>query len=93
MLAIFPYRHDGLCVFDDDSTSLRQEPFASGADAMIDAVIEAKGIPNAAGGFALTFSDTSFPDYDAELRWLRADPVEGNWYEATIGGTRIEGWL
>ena len=93
MLTIFPYRHDGLWVFDDDSTGLRQEPFVSGADTMIDAVIELKGIPSAAGGFALTFSDAPFPGYDVELRWLRADPVEGNWYEATIGGRRIEGWL
>lgn len=30
MLTIFPYRHDGLWVFDDDSTGLRQEPFVSG---------------------------------------------------------------
>lgn len=76
MLTIFPYRHDGLWVFDDDTTGLQREPFVSGADAMIDAVIEEKGIPNAAGGFALTFSGTPFPDYDAELQWLRADPAE-----------------
>lgn len=31
MLTIFPYRHDGLWVFDDDSVGLRQEPFVSGA--------------------------------------------------------------
>ena len=93
MVTIYPYRHDGLWVFDDDSTGLRQEPFVSGADTMIDAVIQAKGIPDAARGFALTFSDAPFPDYDAELRWLRSDPTEGNWYEATIGGRRIEGWL
>ena len=93
MLSIYTYRHDGLWVFDDDSTGLRQEPFVSGADTMIDAVIKAKEIPNAARGFALTFSDAPFPGHEVELRWLRADPVEGNWYEATIGGRRIEGWL
>jgi hypothetical protein len=27
---------------------------------------------------------------NVELRSLHADPVEGNWYEATIGGGRIE---
>lgn len=31
MLTIFPYRHDGLWVFDDNSVGLRQEPFVSGA--------------------------------------------------------------
>lgn len=57
------------------------------------AVLAAKGIPNASTGFSLTFSDSPFPGYDVELRWLRADPVEGNWYAATIAGKHIEGWL
>ena len=33
--AIHPYRHEGLWVFDDETMGLRQEPFVSGADAIL----------------------------------------------------------
>ncbi len=92
-LTIFPYRLSDTWVFDDLRTGLKEEAFVAGADAMIDAVIRAKGIPNAAAGFSMTFSEQPFTGHDVELRWLRADPVEGNWYAATIAGRRIEGWL
>lgn len=92
-LTIFPYRRSGVWVFDDARTGLKEEAFVAGADTMIDAIIAAKGIPNASTGLSLTFSDSPFPGYDAELRWLRTDPVDGNWYSSTIAGRYIEGWL
>jgi hypothetical protein len=51
---IHPYRHEGLWVFDDEAVGLRQEPFVSGADAILDRM--AAGIPNAQAGFTLLFS-------------------------------------
>ena len=33
--AIHPDRHEGLWVFDDETAGLRQEPFVSGADAIL----------------------------------------------------------
>ena len=36
---IAPYKHLGMWVFDDPRVGLSQEPFVSGADAMIDRVV------------------------------------------------------
>ena len=60
---------------------------------MIDTLIAAKGIPQAATGFSLCFSNLPFAGYDVELKWLRADPAEGNWYSAIVAGKYLEGWL
>ena len=46
--AIHPYRHEGLWVFDDETVGLRQEPFVSGADRILDQL--AAGIPDAQNG-------------------------------------------
>lgn len=46
---IAPYKHLGMRVFDDPRVGLSQEPFVSGADAMIDRVVA--DIPNADSGF------------------------------------------
>jgi hypothetical protein len=59
-------------VFDDPRTGLKEEAFVSGADTMIDTVIAAKRIPEAADGFSLSFSNLPFSGYDVELEWLRA---------------------
>jgi hypothetical protein len=40
---------------------LNQEPFVSGADAMIDRVVA--DVPNADSGFTLVFSSTPFPGH------------------------------
>ena len=32
IVAIYPYKHEGLWVFDDDRVGLVREPFISGAD-------------------------------------------------------------
>lgn len=40
MMVIFPYRHNGLWVFDDDAAGLVKEPFAFGVPEMIDRIIE-----------------------------------------------------
>ena len=52
--AIHPYKNNGLWVFDDDSVGLLREPFVSGADDIIERLVE--GIPNAEQGFTLLFS-------------------------------------
>ena len=84
-------------VFDDEATGLKEEAFVLGMSEMISAVIESKGIPNAAEGFVLTFSDEPFDGHDVELQWSRADepetPMAGNWYSGEISGQVMEGWL
>ena len=88
IIAIHPYKNEGLWVFDDDSVGLLREPSVSGADAIIERLVE--GIPNAKQGFTLLFSASAFPGYQAELEWRRED-MGGNWYYSPA--LDIEGWL
>jgi hypothetical protein len=85
---IAPYKHLGTWVFDDPSVGLSQEPFVSGADAMIDRVVA--DIPNAERGFTLVFAATPFPGHRYRLDWLRAED-DGNWYRSA--DLEMEGWL
>lgn len=85
---IAPYKHLGMWVFDDPRVGLVQEPFVSGADTMIDRVVD--GIPNAEQGFVLVFSQDPFPGSQFQLEWRRADR-SGNWYYASE--LEMEGWL
>ena len=88
IITIHPYKHRGLWVFDDDSVGLLREPFVSGADVIIDQLVEA--IPNAGQGFTLLFSAYAFPGYQAELEWRRENE-DGNWYYSPA--LDVEGWL
>lgn len=90
IMAIYPYRHQGLWVFDDESTGLVQEPFIAGADLLIDRAIQYKGIENAENGFRIIFSSGEFPGYDFKLSWLR-EGDGGNWYYSE--DFEMEGWL
>jgi hypothetical protein len=86
--AIHPYMRKGMWVFDDPAVGLREEPFVSGADAIIERM--AVDIPNAKDGFTLLFSEGAFPGYQLELEWVRAE-MSGNWYRSQALG--MEGWL
>jgi hypothetical protein len=89
VLVIEPYRHMGAWVFDDPATGLIREPFVAGTTEMIDRL--AADIPDAARGFRLLFAVHPFAGHQTSLTWVRADPVEGNWYRADDAGD--EGWL
>ena len=88
LTAIFPYKHQGFWVFDDERVGLVQEPFIAGADVIIERL--AAGIPNAERGFRLLFSETQFPGFTAVLEWRRAE-LDGNWYYSPE--LDLEGWL
>jgi hypothetical protein len=83
------YRHEGAWVFDEPRLGLHQEPFVAGVTEMIDRLVA--GIPGAEQGFRLRFAAFPFEGHQAVLSWVRADPVEGNWYRAEDQGD--EGWL
>lgn len=87
MLAIHPYRHEGMWVFDDERAGLVREPFVSGADVILDKMVV--GIPDAEQGFTLVFSASPFPGFQAEFEWVREEH-DGNWYRHEQLG---EGWL
>jgi hypothetical protein len=88
IIAIHPYKYEGLWVFDDAKVGLRQEPFVSGADTIIGTMVQE--IPNAESGFTLLFSATPFPGYQAAFEWRRPD-LGGNWYYSPE--LDAEGWL
>jgi uncharacterized protein DUF6717 len=88
IVAIHPYKYEGLWVFDDPKVGLLQEPFVSGADTIIDRMTQA--IPSAESGFTLLFSAEPFPGFQAMFEWRRAE-MGGNWYFSKDLGT--EGWL
>jgi len=88
MLVIHPYRYEGMWVFDDAKAGLVQEPFVSGADVIIDRLVEA--IPGAVDGFTMLFSASPFPGCQAEFEWRREEHG-GNWYHCTE--LEMEGWL
>jgi hypothetical protein len=88
LIAIHPYKSKGLWVFDDPEVGLRQEPFVSGADTIIDRMV--KVIPNAELGFTLVFSAQPFPGYQVEFEWRREE-FSGNWYYSSA--LEMEGWL
>src|SRR5216683_5013113 len=89
VFALEPYRLEGAWVFDDPASGLYQEPFVSGVTEMIDRLVGT--IPEAPHGFRLLFGARPFNGHQASLTWLRADPVEGNWYRDDESGA--EGWL
>ena len=85
---IHPYKYEGIWVFDDEKAGLVQEPFVSGADTVIDRMVEA--MTGAEQGFTLIFSDNPFPGYQVEFEWRREEHG-GNWYYASV--LDMEGWL
>jgi Family of unknown function (DUF6717) len=88
ILVIHPYKEDGVWVFDDPAVGLVREPFVSGADVIIDRMVEA--IPNAERGVTLLFSGGPCPGYQYEFNRQREE-FGGNWYASQQFG--IEGWL
>ena len=88
LTAIYPYKYEGLWVFDDAQTGLVQEPFISGADTIIDRMTA--DVPDANKGFRLLFSAQPFPGFHLELEWRRQESG-GNWYYSST--LNQEGWL
>lgn len=88
MMVIFPYKYEGVWVFDDPKSGLVQEPFVAGIDTMIDFLVA--DIPDAEKGFKALFSATAFPGHTVRLEWRREE-AGGNWYYSDR--FKMEGWL
>jgi hypothetical protein len=88
LVAIYPYKYEGLWVFDDQKVGLIQEPFVSGADEIIERMT--REIPGAEQGFRLMFSANPFPGSMVEFEWRREESG-GNWYYCAA--LEQEGWL
>lgn len=88
IMVIHPYRYQGMWVFDDPGVGLLREPFVSGADVVIDRMVES--IPDAASGFNLIFSASAFPGHELRLERGKED-AGGYWYRSPE--LELEGWL
>ena len=88
IFVIHPYKHNNTWVFDDNELNVKCEPFIAGTSEMINLLVE--NITNADNGFKLLFSTQPFPEYQAELNWIRQE-YEGNWY--IWQSKDLEGWL
>ena len=94
VLILYPYLHDDTCwVFDDERTGLTREAFVLGMSEMISRLVDIKGIPAAAAGFAMAFAAEPFSGHDVVLDWQRPGEGGGNWYAGDVCGERMEGWL
>ena len=90
MQVIFPFKDNGVWMFDDERKQLVREPFVCGIPEMVDLLVA--DIEDADGGFALYFSDRRFPGYRLKVD-LVAPEAGGNWYKLTVDGTEMKGWL
>lgn len=88
IMVIHPYKNLGQWVFDDATTGLVEEPFVSGADTIIERMVQP--IPDAEEGFTLIFSALPFPGYQLQLDWHNEE-MGGNWYRAEA--LEMDGWL
>jgi hypothetical protein len=88
MMVIFPYKKNGVWMFDDAAVGLKEEPFVCGVPEMIDVLVA--DIKVAEKGFTAYFSGQPFPGFQMQLEWVREE-FGGNWYRHT--GTDMEGWL
>ena len=87
--AIHPFKDEGLWVFDDANVGLVREPFVSGADEIIERMVQ--DIPDAGTGFTLLFSAGPFPGHQATLE-RRQEHLGGNWYHSRgLGNRRSRG--
>jgi hypothetical protein len=88
IFCIFPYKHKEQWVFDDITVGLVREPFVSGADLIIEKMVDSLEDPEK--GFTLLFSSNAFPGYQLELEWVEKE-LGGNWYESKV--LNMGGWL
>jgi hypothetical protein len=104
-MTLYPYLLGNIWVFDDARTKLKAEAFVLGASEMIHRLVQAKAIPDAGQGFALSFAAEPF-GHDVELRWIETSeaatatgsslgslPSEGNWYTGEVAGEPMTCWL
>jgi hypothetical protein len=88
IIAIYPYKTEGVWVFDDPAVGLVREPFVSGADDIIERMVV--GLDDPEKGFTLLFSANPFPGYQTVFERRRSE-MGGNWYYSPQ--VDMEGWL
>ena len=90
LMVLFPFKLNGVWMFDDVSVGLSKEPFVLGMGDILDKATAA--VAGAENGFKLFFSATPFPGSTVKLVWQREESG-GNWYSCLDFGGKMEGWL
>jgi hypothetical protein len=88
LITLFPFKYQGVWMFNDKSKRLENEAFIAGIDDMLDLLTA--HIPNAVQGFKLTISTEPFPNYMVVLE-RRNRQYGGRWYYCPHFKT--VGWL
>ena len=90
IMTIFPYKYNGVWVFDDESKGLEREAFVCGMTEMITKLVKINLKSDVDNGFVMLFSGQPFPGYHAKLEWFESEHG-GNWYDCK--GINLTGWL
>lgn len=90
VMTIYPYKDEGMWVFDEPDYDILKEPFVCGMGEIIDEVLRRENIQDADYGFACHFSALPFTGASHQLTFLYED-TGGAWYRHTTTG--MEGWL
>lgn len=97
ILAILPYKHNGMGVFDDARVGLGKDALVCGVPEILEKAIAEAGIPlrQAGKGCSLPFSANPFPDATVLLSRVQEGDrhnkaLAGNWYGTQEG---LHGWL
>ena len=90
IMTLFPYKLNGIWVFDDETKELSREAFVSGMTEIIERLVNETLKTNVDDGFVLHFSSEPFPGYNYKLIRTRSE-YNGNWY--ICENNHMEGWL
>jgi hypothetical protein len=97
ILTIFPYKNNGMWVFDDARVGLDKEALVCGIPEILEKALADASIPlrRAERGCSLAFSANPFPDATVVLSRIEGgdrhnETLAGNWYETQEG---LKGWL
>ena len=71
IIAIHPYKTEGVWVLDDPAVGRVREPFVSGADDIAERMVVGPEGPE--NGFTLLLSANPFPGYQTAFEWRRSD--------------------
>lgn len=90
IMTLFPYKLNGIWVFDDKIKELEREAFVSGMTEIMQKLVDTEIQGDVDEGFVLHFASEPFPGFQAKLTWSRQE-FTGNWYDWK--SMDMEGWL
>jgi len=88
-MVLYPYKYNGIWVFDDDAVGLVKEAFVAGIPEILESLHKREEIKNPEEGFRLIFSAIPFPSHQLKGTWI-GEEAGGNWYITDDGK---KGWL